>query len=169
MTEIKIKKTQGEHESQEQRNWNLVQLQNTWIAVGIAVLVLGIAIASLSQQNWIVIVILWLLGLLICVFSRQIASVIFRAELNRIQNIVDTTTRRIVMPNSLKNLATVAAWVLFVLGCICFICGIANLLLLSFNILSVASPFIIQLVFVGFGILCFILAFVAARIRSKVE
>jgi len=77
--------------------------------------------------------------------------------------------QRTVVPNSLKNLATTAAWVLFVLGCICFVCGIANLVLISFDILSVASPVTIQLMFIGFGILCLILAFVAAWIRRQVE
>jgi hypothetical protein len=77
--------------------------------------------------------------------------------------------QRIVVPNSLKNLATVAAWVLFVLGCICFASGIANLVLVSFDILSVASFFTIQLMFIGFGILFLILAFVAAWIRRRVE
>jgi hypothetical protein len=77
--------------------------------------------------------------------------------------------QRVVVPNSLKNLATVAAWVLFVLGCICFACGIANLVLVSFDILSVASFVTIQLMFIGFGILFLILAFVAAWIRRRVE
>ena len=77
--------------------------------------------------------------------------------------------QRIVVPNSLKNLATTAAWVLFVLGCICFVFGIADLVLVSFGILSVASFVTFQLMFIGFGILCLILAFVAAWVRRQVE
>ena len=77
--------------------------------------------------------------------------------------------QRVVVPNSLKNLATTAAWVLFVLGCICFVCGIANLVVISFDILSVASAFINQIMFIGFGVLCLILAFVAAWIEDRLN
>ena len=169
MTDIKIKKVHGERELQEQHYWKIVHLQNTWIAVGVILLGLSITVASLSQNNWISVILLLLFGVLICVFSRQIASAICRVELDRMQNIKDTNTRRIVMPNSLKNLATVASWVLFVLGCICFVCGIVNLVLISFNILSVVSPLVIQLAYVGFGILCLVLAYVVARIRGQIE
>lgn len=169
MTEIKIKKVPGEHESQEQRHWNIVQLQNTWLALGITVLGLGIATASLSQKNWTVVILLVLFGVSLCVFSRQIAFVIFRVESNRIQNVENAATRRIVMPNSLKNLATVAAWVLLVLGCISLVCSITYIVLTGFNVLSVTSSNIFPLLYTGFGILCLILTFVAAWIRSKVE
>jgi len=169
MTGINKPKESGDNEQRERRYWNIIQLQNTWIAVGIAVLGLGIAAATLSEKSWIAVTILLILGLLICVFSRQIASVIFKIESNNIQNTANTTRREVIMPNSLKTLATIAAWVFFVLGCICFICGIANLILISFNVISITSPVTIQLVYVGFGILCFALAFIAARIRGKIE
>jgi hypothetical protein len=77
--------------------------------------------------------------------------------------------QRIVVPNSVKNLATTAAWVLFILGCICFACGIAHLVLISFDILPVASFVTIQLMFIGFSILCWILASVAAWGRRQIE
>ncbi len=85
------------------------------------------------------------------------------------ESILQEQRQRIVVPTSLKNLATTAAWVLFVLGCICFACGIANLVLVSFDILSVASFITFQLMFIGFGILCLILAFVAGWVRRQVE
>jgi heme O synthase-like polyprenyltransferase len=169
MTGIKIAKEHLEDEQQKQRHWNLVQLQNTWLAVGIMILGLGVAAVSLSQQNWIAVILLWLVGGLICAFSRQIASVIFKRESDRVQNSTNTTTRRVVMPNSLKNLATAAAWVLFILGCICLVCGLAYIVLISFNILSATSPVVLPLVYIGFGILCLILAFVAAWIRRQIE
>lgn len=162
-------KIREEHEPQEQRHWSIVQLQNTWIAVGIILLGLGITAASLSQKNWIAVGVLLLIGILICAFSRQIASAMFRMESNRMQNITNATSRRIAMPNSLKNLATVAAWVLFVLACICLVGGIAYIVLISFNLLYVTSPVILPLVYLGFGILCLFLAFLASWIRSKIE
>jgi len=169
MTEIKTKEEPKERESQKQRHWNIVQLQNTWLAVGITIVGISVAAASLPQRSWIAVILLFVIGVIICVFSPWIASLIVKVESKRMQNISDTATRRIEVPKSLKNLATAAAWVLFILGCISLLCGIANLALLSFNILSVESPLSVQGVFVGFGILCLILAFVAAMIRSKIE
>ena len=169
MTVIKVAKEHRDDELHKQRDRDLVQLKNTWIAVGIAVLSVGVASVSLSQNNWIVFILLILIGTLIIIFSHQIASVIYRMESDRMQNTANTNTRRIVMPNSLRMLATVAAWVLCVLGCICLACGIVYIVLISFNLLSVTSPNAFPLVYVGFGILCLILAFVAAWIRRQIE
>ncbi len=161
-------KIREEFEPQEQRKWNLVLLQNTWIAVGVIVLCLGVAAAFLSPGNWTGAVVFLLVGVLICAFSRLIASAMLGTA-SSLQGTANAISRRIAMPNALKSLATVAAWVLFILACICLVGGIAYIFLISFNLIYVSSPVILPLVYVGFGILCLLLAFLASWIRSRIE
>ncbi|MBC8274519.1 MAG: hypothetical protein H8E40_06080 [Chloroflexi bacterium] len=158
--------------SRKQDNSNIVQTQSWFIALGIAVL--GIAVAIVSREGLdatmaLSALFLLVIGVVLTARSRQLASLVWKWELRQNGFNVNQTQRRPNVPSTLKVLATVAAWILFILGCLCLLALVIYVIILAFNLISLTlSPTVIAAL-LGLGIIYFLMSLIAIRIRRGLE
>ena len=171
-TEMQSLRQDIDNLSKKQDISNIVQTQSWLIALGIAVL--GIALASVLPMKFDVFISLSALGLLIIgifliIYSRQLASLIWKRELRHVGFDTNQIQRRLNVPPTLKALATVAAWMMFILGCLCLLALVIYVIIFTFNSTSPTLSPIVITALLGLGIIYFLLSLIAIRIRRSLE
>jgi len=171
-TEIQSLRQDIDNLSKKQNTSNIVQTQSWFIALGIAVL--GIAVAVVSREEFDATIALSALFLLVVGFalvtrSRQLASIVWKWELRQNEHNVNQIQRRLNVPPTLKALATVAAWIMFILGCLCLVALVIYVIIFSFNPASPTLSPIVIAALLGLGIVYFLLSLIAMRIRRSLE
>lgn len=158
--------------SKKQDISSIIQIKYWFIAYGIAIL--GIAVAVALRGEFDDVILLFLLGFLILglfsiICSRQIATIELKRELRQAGFGMNQTQRRLNVPPTLKALATVAAWIMFILGCICLLVLIIYVIIFSFNPTSPNLSPIVITTLLALGIIYFLLSLIAMRIRRSLE
>lgn len=158
--------------SKKQDISNVVQTQSWFIALGIALL--GIDVALVSRGGFDAFILLSVLGLLVLGLvlvarSRKLASMVWKWELRQDGFNVNQTQRRLNVPSTLKTLATITAWVLSILGCLYLVAGFSYIVLSSFGLLALTLSATAMNMLVALGMAHLILFYIAMIIRRRVE
>jgi len=160
----------------EQRTTSLLQIQNTWLAVGITLMVSAAGMVAwwstdseLLKRSWDVAAIVFATGLMLMLLSPRIASVILRWELNRTQSKPNLSPRRLHMPRIFRALATIAVCILFVFGCLALLGGFVRIIGTSSGLFSTPLSAALMVAYFGLGIASLILSVAAMKLRQMLE
>lgn len=153
---------------------NIVQIQSWCLALGITVLGIALALALYLRGGFDIFVTLSALGLLILaliliMYSRQLASIIWNRELRQASCNMNQTQRRPNVPPILRKLAKGVAFVLCALGCLYLVAAFSYVVLSSFGFLKLTfSIQVISMLFI-LGIGHLILFYITVLISRTIE
>jgi hypothetical protein len=171
-TEIQSLKGDIERLNKKQDKSNIVQTQSWFIALGMAVLGITVAVVSREELDatiaWAALFLL-VMGIVLVAYSRQLASLVWKWELRQDRVNINQTQRRANVPSTLKTLVTTAAWILFILACLCLVALFIYVIMLAFNLTPLTFSLTWIVALLGLGIIYFLMSLIAIKIRRGLD